>query len=74
MSGFTEKLRNILKRNDEIHAEMNKEGIDYSSKDYADLSKEASDLEEVCKEIRLFLKKNEEFKIGFFFTRKPVFY
>lgn len=60
MSGFTEKLQNILKRNDEVHAQMNREEIDYGSKEYADLSKEASNLEEICKEIKFFFKKNEE--------------
>lgn len=62
MSRFTEKLQNILKRNDEIHAQINDENIDYASKEYADLSKEAADLEDVCNEIKFFLKKNEEMK------------
>ncbi len=62
MNGFIEKLQNILKREDEIHTQINHEEIDYSSKKYADLSKEASNLEEICNEIKFFFKKNEELK------------
>lgn len=60
MKEFTEKLTNILKRNDEIRTRINSENIDYGSKEYADLAKEAADLEEVCGEIKFFLKRSEE--------------
>lgn len=60
MDGFEKRLMDILKKEEEIQRHLNDGNIDYSSKEYASLSKEAADLEEICKEARNFLKKKEE--------------
>ncbi len=60
MDSFKSKLQAILDRSDEIRSQMNAGEMDYSSKEYADLSKELSDISEICDEIKFFFKKNEE--------------
>jgi peptide chain release factor 1 len=56
MNDLKEKLSGILEKEAEIRAQIDDAHIDYGSQKYIDLSKELSDISEVCDAIRSFFK------------------
>ncbi len=62
MDAFRKKLQNILDRQKFVNDQITENISNLDNKEYAKLSKELSDLSEICLEIKNLFKKDEELK------------